>query len=286
MTLATSTWQELFLEHRHAQLGCLARSRRNSEVRSLADDEILLLGGASSAARLSQRPKAKVGGEPLSLALTPEGAGQTLEEFQSLLPELRCAHPQAELAGFGPLDSAVVDRLRGLDRGVVLAGRLEERFLPSSEFAEFHRLAMPLTAVLVVTPATTVEAIEQASEALSELLTLVSVVPLPAGAGDRIPLPGLTTAGSLDAMVISALRLTLPREVRVRASWAALGWKVAQVALAYGADEIAGWTAAETLAYTGRVRAAGRVERAELDVGLEEARCRDLAWPRHSSGES
>ena len=48
--------------------------------------------------------------------------------------------------------------------------------------------------------------------------------------------------------------------------------------LAYGADEIAGWTAAESLAYTGRVRAASRVERQELNEGLEEARCTNAGW--------
>jgi 2-iminoacetate synthase ThiH len=144
----------------------------------------------------------------------------------------------------------------------------------------------PLTAVLVYAPELTAQALEQAVEALGKVQRLVSVVPLPAGAGDRIPLPGLTTGGTTDVMAISALRILLPAETRVRASWAALGWKVAQVALAYGADEIAGWTAAETLAYTGRVRAASRVERQELNEGLEEARCRDAGWSTIPYGET
>lgn len=284
MTMATTPWQELFSAHRHAQLGSLARAYRNSEVRTLADNEILLLGQAGSAARLSQRPKAATNAEPLCVALTPESAQQSFELFQSALEQARQHHRQAEIAGFGPLRLPVAERLHGLDRGVVLAGRFEAVFEPSTELPELAALTLPLTAVLLVTPLATPTALEQAAEALLQLPSLVSVVPLPAGAGDRIPLPGLTTSGSLDAMVISALRLLLPPAVRVRASWAALGWKVAQVALAYGADELAGWTAAETLAYTGRVRAASRVERQELDEGIAEARCRDLGWPHHGEG--
>ena len=166
----------------------------------------------------------------------------------------------------------------------VMAGKAGRQFEISSDLTRLDDVALPLTAVLVYTPDVTPEALERAVRAMREMLTLVGVVPLPAGAGDRIPLAGLTTAGSLDAMVVAALRLLLPSGISVRASWAALGWKVAQVALAYGADELAGWTGAETLAYTGRVRAASRVERQELDEGLEEARRRDLGWPKHSMG--
>jgi len=64
----------------------------------------------------------------------------------------------------------------------------------------------------------------------------------------------------------------------LRASWAALGWKGAQLALLYGANELAGWTAAETSVYTGRVRAAARVESDEVLRGIEEARCQFAPW--------
>ena len=72
-------------------------------------------------------------------------------------------------------------------------------------------------------------------------------------------------------MVVSVLRHFLPAEVRVRASWAALGWKVAQMALIHGADELAGWSVAESVAYSTRVRAAARVETDEVKCGVEEA---------------
>jgi hypothetical protein len=282
MTTAAPAWQDLFREQRHALLGQLARARVSDEVRSLADDEILLLGGASDAARLSKRPSAGEA-EPRSIALTPD-KDQSLESFRTLLAEMREAHPEAELAGFGPLSAWPEERFQGLDRGLVLAGKAGKSFEISSDLTQLERVTLPLTAVLVYTPDVTSQALERAARALEDMLTLVGVVALPAGAGDRIPLAGLTTAGSTDCMVLSVLRLLLPSQVAVRASWAALGWKVAQVALAYGADEIAGWTAAETLAYTGRVRAASRVERQELDEGLDEARCRDLGWPKPALG--
>lgn len=276
MTTAAPTWPDLFRDNRHALLGQLARARRNPSVRCLADEETVLVGGASESARLSSRPRP--GASPRAVMLTPEGPGSTLEEFRATLQTTRQTYPDVEVAGFGPHSEPVSARLAGLDRGVVMAGRADSSFEPHRELAELQGLAAPLTAVLVYTPDVTPEALESAVQALLQIPNVVSVVPLPAGAGDRIPLPGLTTAGNVDAMVISVLRLLLPSEVRVRASWAALGWKVAQVALAYGADELAGWTAAESLAYTGRVRAASRVERQELLEGLEEARCTDAGW--------
>lgn len=276
MTTAAPCWQELFRDNRHALLGRKAREGRNSLVLSLADEETVLVGGASESARLSARPKP--GASPRSVMLTPENPATTLEDFRLKLEETRQTYPAIEIAGFGPLSEAPADRLAHLDMGVVMVGRAANSFEPVSEFAQYRELTLPLTAVLVYTPDLGPEALQEAVASLRELPRLASVVPLPAGAGDRIPLPGLTTAGSTDAMVVSVLRLLLPPTVRVRASWAALGWKVAQVALAYGADELAGWTAAESLAYTGRVRAASRVERQELNEGLEEARCQDAGW--------
>lgn len=280
-TTAPPTWQELFAEHRQVKLGQLCRATHSSQpVRSLADEEVLLLGMASEAARLSSRPKATPDVPPKLVVVTPQSKDASAEDFAKLVQETRELHPGAELEGFGPLSSPLQERFQGLDRGVAVAGRLNKTFEPSADFPQLEKVALPLTAVLVYTPEVTTTALEQAAAALRAVPSLVGVVPLPAGAGDRIPLPGLTTGGSTDVMVISVLRLLLPRTVRVRACWAALGWKVAQAALAYGADEIAGWTAAETLAYTGRVRAASRVERQELNEGLEEARCENLGWPR------
>ncbi len=278
---AAPTWKELFAEHHQVKLGRLCRATHPTQpVRSLADEEVHLLGMASEAARLSSRPKATPNVPPKLVVVTPQSKDATAEDFAKLVQETRELHPTAELEGFGPLSLPFQERFQGLDRGVVLACHLNKTFEPSTELPQLGKTALPVTAVLVYTPEVSATALEQAATALEAVPNLVGVVPLPAGAGDRIPLPGLTTGGSTDVMVISVLRLLLPRAVRVRACWAALGWKVAQAALAYGADEIAGWTAAETLAYTGRVRAASRVERQELNEGLEEARCESLGWPR------
>lgn len=273
------TWQQLFSEQRHAKLGLKARAKSVASrggVTCLADDEVLLLGGASEAARLSKRPAKGEGKPAVSIALTPAES----TDLAALLKEHRLAQPEAEVAGYRELSLPLAERFEGFDRGVFLAGRMDQSFEPSNDLsqAKEHDLGLPLTAVLVYAPGVKPEALAQAADALSGVQGLVSVVPLPAGAGDRIPLEGLTTAGSTDAMVCSVLRILLPIGLRVRASWAALGWKVAQVILAYGADEIAGWGAAETLAYTGRVRAAARVERDELDLGLAEALKEDAGW--------
>jgi hypothetical protein len=272
-------WEGLFQDQRHALLGQLARSKACADVRSLADDEIQLAGEANEATR---RP-GKLPGSPRLVALTAE-KDESLERFRDRLAELRTQHPAAELAGFGPLEVPPSERFRGLDRGEILIGKLGSQLQEAPDVALACDLKTPLTAVLLYAPEVTPESLKQVGATLRKLSSLVGVVPLPASAGDRIPLAGLTTAGNTDAMVISVLRLLLPSQVRVRASWAALGWKVAQVTLAYGADEIAGWTSAESLAYTGRVRAACRVEREELNQGLAEARRRDLGWSNPSSG--
>lgn len=278
MTTATKSWQSLFIEQRHTLLAKMSRPRPHSAVRSASDEEILLLGGTKDAARLFERPSKGPAGPLRAVVLTPKSATQTREEYQSELHDLRNEHPHTEISGYGPLTTEPNHRFAGLDRGVVLIGRVGETFVPADDLARMEGVSVPLTAVFIYSPDLTPSALEAAAAHLAQLPTLASVVPLPAGAGDRIPLVGLTTAGTTDLMVISVLRLLLPTGVRVRASWAALGWKVAQVALAYGADEIAGWTGAEALAYTGRVRAASRVERGELDEGLAEAHCKDADW--------
>ncbi len=278
MTIATHSWQSLFIAQRHTLLAQMSMSQASNDVRSASDGEILLQGGIQDAARLSERP-AKTSSNPLrTIVSTPKSLQQTLLEYQADLRGLRNDHPHTEISGYGPLTVEPSQRFEGLDRGVVLVGKVGETFVPSDDLARLDGVEVPLTAVFIYSPDLTPAILESLVDHLLRLPTLASVVPLPAGAGDRIPLAGLTTAGTTDLMVISVLRLLLPMSVRVRASWAALGWKVAQVALAYGADEIAGWTGAEAIAYSGRVRAASRVERAELNEGLAEAKRSDGNW--------
>lgn len=212
-------------------------------------------------------------------------AGQRFERASQAGEEVG---PEAEVCGSGGLDLPLDQRFHDLDRGVLRIGRLGERFESHPDLDRWLALGDPLawTAVVTYEPGVTPEAIEQLAERLKESSSLVSVVPLPAAAGDRIPLPGKTTAGTTDVMLLSALRWLLPPAVRIRASWAALGQKSAQVALAYGADEFAGWTAAEALAYSERVRAADRVERVELEAALAEAGRQDVGWYGPRKGPS
>lgn len=264
-------WQELFSQQRHALLGSLAKVGCRAEVRSLGDEEVFLLGSVSEAMRAADRPKVVPGQRPQLVAVTPsQGSGEE-EHFYQELDRTRKLYTRSEFAGFGPKGLSFKRRYQGLDRAVVLAGKLGVTFEAEQDLAQAIHAQLPVTAVLVISPQATPQALIEAVTCLRSLPSLVGVVPLPAGPGDRIPLPGLTTSGVLDVMVIAALRLLLGPEVRIRASWAALGWKVAQVALAYGADELAGLTAAEALAYTARVRAASHVESSELQRGLAEA---------------
>lgn len=278
-------WKELFEGQRPTELALWVRRQgrfASGPPRALADDELLLLGGAGESGRSSRKP-AEVG-SPTCVALTPS-TGQLPEEFQVSLKEARERYPGAELCGFGPPGWSAAGG-PGLDRLVVKIGLVEETFTSSEDWQIKldSSPSVPFSAVLAYSPRVTSPALQEAVRALEGKPSPASVIPLPLSAGDRIPLQGLTTPGTTDMMVISALRYLLPPEVRVRASWGALGWKVAQLALLYGADELAGWTAAEACAYTGRVRAAARVEEKELLQGLTEAGTGRRPWCPERAG--
>lgn len=277
-------WKELFDRGDHVRLALWAREQgafsAARSIRVLADDEVRLYGGTREAARLSSRGESKDPEKPTCLVVTPK-EDSSEEEFQQLVERARGEHPGVELAGFGgTAESSEFDRV------VVIVGRADQNFEEEKEWlAEaqaFQKAKMTL--VVVYTPEVRAAALEKAARACAKGPRVESVVALPLGAGDRIPLPGLTTAGNIDMAVVSALRYLLPREVKVRASWAALGWKVAQLALIYGADELAGWTAAETRVYTGRVRAAARVESEEVESGIVEAGCTRIPWDLRYAG--
>jgi len=278
-------WEQLFRQGDHIRLALAVRESgafTGREIRALADDRICLLGGAREAARLSKRPAKKDELEPHCVVVTPV-EGQSRADYLSTLSAAREEFPQCELAGFGPAGWS--DENSHLDRLVLKLGEAGDGFQEESGWKErLGESAAPKTLVLVYSPAVTAGAIHRAAELASQVESLCSVVALPKGAGDRIPLPGLTTSGATDQMVVSALRLLLPSHIRVRASWAALGWKVAQLSLLYGADELAGWTAAETAVYTGRVRAAARVEEDEVLCGLEEADFQARPWREKAVG--
>ncbi|MFA5505355.1 MAG: hypothetical protein WC314_12450 [Vulcanimicrobiota bacterium] len=252
--MTNNNWKEHFQHHRHLQLALELRGDRPLRpVRCLGDEQVLLLGGASSGARESRRkPKEH---EILSIVVTPDGRS----DVQELLAEARADYPRAEASGSGS---------ESLDVQAVYLGLAAEKF--SGEEIEIIA-GLPLLATFKYSPEVQPEALLAVCEIAADIAELQGIVPLPLGAGDRIPLPGATTSGPLDMMVISVLRHFLPAPIRVRASWAALGWKVAQMGLLYGADELAGWSAAESVAYSSRVRSAGRVETPEVEQGVEEA---------------
>ncbi|MEW6277591.1 MAG: hypothetical protein AB1758_03130 [Candidatus Eremiobacterota bacterium] len=106
-------------------------------------------------------------------------------------------------------------------------------------------------------------------ERLARRPRLVGVVLLPAAVGDQVLVEGATTWGNRDVSLLAAARILLPH-CHVRASWGALGWKLAQPAVAFGADELAGWGLEEHLAYP-RARPASGVGRAEVEAGIREA---------------
>ena len=205
------------------------------------------------------RPKANA----IDMA-TSRRLGEIFTEFRDA-PEPRVAILTAQGEKFfcpgWDLKAAAEGEAADADYGVGGFGGLQE----------LRGLNKPVIAALQYSPDVSPEALESACQAAAQIPGLRSVVPLPLAAGDRIPLEGATTSGPTDVMVVSVLRHFLPAEVRVRASWAALGWKVAQMALIHGADELAGWSVAESVAYSTRVRAAARVETDEVKCGVEEA---------------
>ena len=275
-------WKDLFRKQDSTRLALLVRETgafgSEKVVRALGDDKMLLLGGASHAARLSKRAAQGEPKEPQCVIVTPEEEQQE-SDFLHAVNRAREEFPEAELAGFGPESCWPL-----LDRLVVKVGEVGKDFTPDPQWEHQSQSTNKLSAVLVYTPEATPEALEKACQTLERAGSLHGVVALPIGAGDRIPLPGLTTAGTLDMMILSALRLLLPQGIKIRASWAALGWKVAQLSVVYGADELAGWSAAETAVYSGRVRAAARVEEDELLEGMAEAGWRRTPWTRGKVG--
>ncbi len=269
-------WRALFEQGHHLCLGkrasILAKGRG---VKALADPQILVLAQGSDGVRGGRRVS-----EPDPKAVRSVVYIGQNENLDSRLSEIRQSFPQAEIAGQNRFDQEFADRFTGFDRAVFVAGLLAKNFRPTQDLKAWQGSPglSPGTAVLQYSPEVTGRAVQQAVEELEGCHGLVSVVPLPTGVGDRIPLPGLTTSGVVDVMLLASLRIALPTTVRVRASWAALGWKVAQVGLAYGADECAGWSAAESLVYSERVRAASRVEISELSEGLLEAGRENEGW--------
>lgn len=174
-----------------------------------------------------------------------------LDEAQ--LKKARSLHPDVWV--HGPVE--------GADSFALVTPELGKPWAPAS-------YSGPVVASFTYPPGFAPEHLLDRLEALSQVANLVAVSPLPAAVGDRVLVPGATTDGTDDAAVLAACRLVLPK-VHVRSSWAALGWKVAQVCLAFGADTLSGWGAEEQLVYSSRTRPASTVDREEVEQGIREA---------------
>ncbi len=210
------------------------RVRQSDKVGFLEDEAVLLAMEEHHGERESPRLVHLLGGD----------AGQ-----------IRKRYPGVWVHGLGEGD---------LDSLSYFSGELGQPPLPAPQPDK------PVVACFTYTPDFSAESLLQRLEFLRALPRLVSVVPLPALPGDRVPVRGVTTEGTDDAAVLAVTRIVLPR-VHVRSSWAAFGWKVAQVGLAFGADELAGWGAEEQQAYSSRTRPASVVDRQEVLLGIKEA---------------
>ena len=251
------------------------------------DGAVLLADSASE--WLPTRP-------PSGAARRPESA---VREVHLLTPtedrvrDLRARYPGAWLHGAAEegLDREGARRLAeaGLDSLGVATGPAEEGAGPWETLLD---LPLPLVASALYGPGTPPEALAARLERLAGVPGLAVLVWLPLHPGDLVEVPGQTTDGTDDALLLAVSRLVLPARVRVRSSWAAYGWKMAQFALALGVDEVAGWGLEEQRAWRGAhepadlqagPEPAARLGREEAQAGVIEARrqpreVRGCAW--------
>jgi len=157
--------------------------------------------------------------------------------------------------------------LLAVDSLSLFTGSLSGSEPAADGWQECLSLGLPYVATILYGPRDSEAAL---AERLALLREATSVVLLPREAGDQL-LGEECTDGVQDARFLALARRTLPESVRVRASWAALGWKMAQATLAFGADELAGWGLEEALAYGKKGRPAATVGAAEVRAGIEEA---------------
>ncbi len=192
------------------------------------------------------------------------------ESGLAALPDLRAHYPQAKVHGLSPgwLSRYGQNVLREVDSLCWFSGELTgPSSPPSQDWQLCATLDIPKVACFIYGPEHSVADLEAR---LVHFHNAIEVVPLPRAVGDLVVVPGATTDGTWDMEVLTRCRALLPRQVRVRASWAALGWKLAQSSLAFGVDSLGGWGLEEQLAYSGKMRPASQVDEAEALAGLKE----------------
>ena len=247
-------------------LGRQARLKRQARVWLRADGSVLLLPTAPDWGKLEIR---------ITEVHFHPRRDDSLAQVLQRLRELRAQYPEARLHGFSPgwltrhgfhvlpdLQSA------GLDSFCWFTGELSEPGAASAGWEECAELPIPKVASFVYGPKPDIQALQERVEALAGAH---QIVPLPRAVGDLVVVPGATTDGTCDIEVLSRCRVLAGTDQRVRASWGALGFKLAQSSLAFGSDALAGWGLEEQLAYSGRMRPADLIGWDEARAGAVEA---------------
>lgn len=243
-------------------LGRAARARAHAEVWLRADGAVHLLPQSPDWGKLPR--------EVTEVHYHPS-KGQTIEQVREEIAQVRQQYPGARLHGLSPgwLERNGSELLELFDSFCLFTGELGAPPHPAAQgWRKFSELPNAV-ATLVYGPE---HSLEQLQERLKHLENVGQVVPLPRAVGDLVMVSGATTDGTWDIEVLSRCRALLPARVRVRASWGALGFKLAQASLAFGADALAGWGLEEQLAYSGRMRPAELVGWEEARAGLRELR--------------
>lgn len=254
----------------------------------LREGDLLALGARAASARVSRRAGHREDGavllvdsqgERLPTAPPAGSARRQASDVREvhLLPgarvgDLRQRHPGAWLHAAEPLD--------GVDSLGIMTGPAE---VAEGAWNRLLDLPVPKVAAALYGPQTPPEALAARLDRLRQVENLRAVVWLPVHPGDMLFLPDRTTDGTADTVLLAVTRLALPPQVRVRASWAAYGWKMGQFALTFGVDEVAGWGLEEELAWGRDAEPAAVVSRDEAEAGIVEAlrepvEVRGCAW--------
>ena len=201
----------------------------------------------------------------------------TPEQVEERITELHKRFPNLQIHGLSP---AWLERNPGALPSLRKAGLFSISWFtgsvdgapeaPSQGWQALKSADIPKVATFVYAPGVTRAQVEARVAEILEGNPAV-ILPLPRGLGDKIMLASATTDGILDVSVLTWTRLACQgHTVRLRASWGALGWKMAQPTLAFGVNELAGWGLEETLAYGPKARPGVLVGVDEVESGIRE----------------
>ena len=214
-------------------------------------------------------------GEPRELHL--------LDCTEPMVGERVGMHPNLWVHAAAPPDLDVA-ATRSLARAGVQSLSVDSGPVSAGEGAWCEQLDLPLPLVVCATygPNSTPAELAARMERLRTARSLRCLVWLPESPGELVH-RAEATDGLLDARLLAVSRLFLPPTVRLRASWAAFGWKMAQFLLTCGADEVAGWGLEEARAWGSALKPSCTVGRHEARAGVLEAsrepvEVRGCAW--------